>query len=95
MPSSSKRSLSFRSSPPKPCAIYKAKWIVSSMSAIALSVVTLSLSANQGNLHFIHHTSETDILLCINNVSSLVSPTKQPPTANKHYHKLLNIDLYS
>jgi len=29
------------------------------------------------NLHFIHHTSEIDNLLCINNVSSLDFPTEQ------------------
>jgi len=54
-----------------------------------------NIPANHGNLHFIHHTSNTDILLCINNVSSLDPPTKQPPTTNMHYHKLLNIDFYA
>jgi hypothetical protein len=35
-----------------------------------------NIPANQGILHSVHHTSETDIVPCINNVSSLDPPNK-------------------
>jgi hypothetical protein len=75
---------------------------LSTMITIPFSISSIYEKQNKltkANLHFLHHMSEMDILVSINNVSSLDFPTEQrniyvsqPPTANKHYHILLEID---
>ena len=51
--------------------------IATLISTSPVHVNRTSMAANQCILHFIHHMSETDIVPCIINISSLDHPTKQ------------------